>query len=42
MCWRTCYNSKNGVEEIIELELQNSEKDEFDNSVKLLRACTKM
>ena len=35
--------SKDGVEEIIELDLQNSEKDEFDNSVKAVRrACTKM
>ena len=29
--------SKDGVEEIIELDLQNSEKDEFDNSVKAVR-----
>ena len=29
--------SKNGVEEIIELDLQNSEKDEFDNSVEAVR-----
>ena len=29
--------SKDGVEEIIELDLQSSEKDEFDNSVKAVR-----
>tara|TARA_B100001564_G_C20656217_1_gene679324 strand:- start:237 stop:1193 length:957 start_codon:yes stop_codon:yes gene_type:complete len=29
--------SKNGVEEIIELDLQNSEKNEFDNSVEAVR-----
>ena len=29
--------SNNGVEEIIELDLQNSEKDEFDNSVEAVR-----
>ena len=37
---------KNGVEEIIELELQNSEKDEFDNSVEavkeLVQKCKKL
>lgn len=38
--------SKDGVEEIIELDLQNSEKDEFDNSVKavkeLVQKCRKL
>ena len=38
--------SKDGVEEIIELDLQSSEKDEFDNSVKavreLLEKCRKL
>ena len=29
--------SNDGVEEIIELDLQSSEKDEFDNSVKAVR-----
>ncbi len=37
---------KNGVEEIIELELQNSEKDEFNNSVEaveeLVQKCKKL
>jgi len=37
---------KNGVEEIIELELQNSEKDEFNNSVEavkeLVHKCKKL
>ena len=38
--------SKDGVEKIIELDLQNSERDEFDNSVKavkdLLQKCRKL
>ena len=38
--------SKDGVEEIIELELQNSERNEFDNSVKavkeLIQKCRKL
>ena len=37
---------KDGVEEIIELELQNSEKDEFNNSVEavkeLVHKCKKL
>ena len=37
---------KNGVEEIIELDLQNSERNEFDNSVKavkeLVEKCRKL
>ena len=37
---------KNGVEEIIELELQNSEKDELDNSIEaveeLVQKCKKL
>ena len=37
---------KNGVEEIIELELQNSEKDEFNNAVEaveeLVQKCKKL
>ena len=38
--------SKDGVEEIIELDLQNSERNEFDNSVKavqeLVEKCRKL
>jgi malate dehydrogenase len=38
--------SKDGVEEIIELDLQNSERNEFDNSVKavkeLVQKCRKL